>query len=374
MSKGKSGGSERRVKSPNWTAGSMVTQPVAQSIAPPQDEKRPYLTILVGGVPGRMFRLEAGRTTVGRGDDCSVRLQDPSLSRHHCEIQVLPSGAVTVSDRNSTNGSWVNGEPLRARDLRDGDKLQLGPDVVMRFNNKDSLDESFQKSQFEAMTRDGLTGCFNRRYFDTEVRREVDMALSIGLPMSVAMVDLDHFKNVNDTYGHGAGDKVLQDVASILLRALRAYDIVARYGGEEFALVMRGIDMNIASRCMERVRSSIEKHVCVVNEHRIRLTISAGIASLSETNVDDVASLLSAADLRMYAAKRGGRNRVVGGEVDLASVRHALSGPHEAHSPRNMKDTIPRGSLRLKDLDELAAERETRRKTLPSHVRRSPVR
>lgn len=362
---------DRRSARNAWRGGDMVTQPAMRSDRSTDPTmRRPYLTVVRGAVPGQLFKIPGGKATIGRGNECGIQLAGSSLSREHVEIRRVGS-TVTISDLKSTNGSWVNSEPLAQRVLRDGDKIQLGPSLVLRFNLKDVVDEAFQRSQFEAMTRDSLTGCYNRMFFDSELAREVLMARSTGLPVSIAMLDLDYFKAVNDTFGHGAGDQVLQDVAGILRGALRSYDVVARYGGEEFGIIMRGAERAIARRCMERVRTDVEKHVCVVGTNNITLTMSIGVACSDECPGTDESMLMAAADMRMYVAKRDGRNRVIGAEVSFDTVvdTEEFTAASEPMQRREMVATLPRGRVRLKPLSELTERERASRVTLPGKRR-----
>ena len=276
-----SNGNERRRHTNRWLGSDIVTRPhrqLAASVAG-DAEKRPCLTVLRGAMPGRLFELPQGKFLLGRGNDCGVQVDDPSVSRHHLLLE-RRGAVVTERDNRSTNGTRCNGEPLTEAVLSDGDKLEVGPDLVLRFNLKDRVDEAFQRSQFEALTSDALTGCHNRRFFDSELAREVIMARSTGLPMTVAMIDLDRFKAVNDTWGHGVGDGLLRDVGRIIRATLRSYDIVARYGGEEFAIVMRATDLKTARACIERVRHQISAQPFVLGRTPLRLTVSRPSAGL----------------------------------------------------------------------------------------------
>lgn len=272
----------------------------------------PYITLLVGALPGRMYRFREPVTTLGRSMDCDVSFSDLGVSRVHARLERIADDGVELVDLESTNGSFVNGEEARRRVLNDGDKIQLGPTVVLRFNLQDAVDEAFQRSQFEAMTRDGLTGCFNRLYFDEELRRELSFARRGGAPLSVAMLDLDHFKKINDTWGHQAGDQVLVEVARKLRIMLREYDMLARVGGEEFALLMRATDIDVAKAVTERLRLGIEQLRIPINDGRdISVTGSLGVASVSEFPNAGPDEIIRTADMRLYEAKRRGRNRVV---------------------------------------------------------------
>ncbi|MBX3234068.1 MAG: GGDEF domain-containing response regulator [Labilithrix sp.] len=161
-------------------------------------------------------------------------------------------------------------------------------------------------------TTDGLTGLMNRRAFVANLRREMDRAMRTGTATSVLLLDLDHFKAINDTHGHGAGDAVLVAVAQTLQRVSRTYDLVGRWGGEEFVIALPGTDEERALIVAERMRDAIEKLV-VTNARGTPMPLSAsiGAAELSPGPVgESLDSLVDRADRAMYSAKVGGRNRV----------------------------------------------------------------
>jgi diguanylate cyclase (GGDEF)-like protein len=164
---------------------------------------------------------------------------------------------------------------------------------------------------YESSTRDALTGAHNRVHFDERLRTELAYAVRHGTALSLALFDIDHFKRVNDTHGHLAGDQVLRHVARIAARQLRAEDMFARYGGEEFAVILRGIDLSGCVRVAERLRSTIEVLPTGFEKRVIPVTISVGCAMFDDAPERRGESLVARADSRLYAAKRTGRNRVV---------------------------------------------------------------
>ncbi|MFZ3320816.1 MAG: diguanylate cyclase [Usitatibacter sp.] len=159
---------------------------------------------------------------------------------------------------------------------------------------------------------DALTGCFNRRHLDARLSEETLRCHRSGYPLAVLMADIDHFKNVNDSQGHAAGDSVLRGVADVFKDAMRRrLDWVARFGGEEFVIVLPDTDIGRAVAIAERLRQAIETTRLSHGGHEIRVTASFGVAECLDS--DDAASLLARADSMLYRAKQAGRNRVVWG-------------------------------------------------------------
>ncbi len=158
---------------------------------------------------------------------------------------------------------------------------------------------------------DTLTGLVNRRYFEERITAEAKKAFLNGSALSIIMVDIDHFKRVNDTFGHAAGDKVLREVGSLLKSSVRRQDdMVARYGGEEFVLVLPGVTLEPASTIAERIRRSFQDTPIDIGETQLHLTISLGISNFPIHRVKSKEELVKMADLALYEAKRRGRNRV----------------------------------------------------------------
>uniref|UniRef100_UPI0026127771 GGDEF domain-containing protein n=1 Tax=uncultured Gimesia sp. TaxID=1678688 RepID=UPI0026127771 len=165
--------------------------------------------------------------------------------------------------------------------------------------------------------QDGLTGLVNRRSFDEIIEDEFNKAQNMQMACSLILIDLDHFKSVNDTYGHQAGDEVLRRVAGILkerIKEIRSSDsvIAARYGGEELAVLLPDIGLSGTERVAEVIRHSIETSIIKFNETKIPVTASLGISTYSPHAMENVEALVAAADNALYQAKAEGRNRVCG--------------------------------------------------------------
>ncbi len=273
--------------------------------------KRPSVVVIAGENVGAMFPLAHG-AVIGRNSDAGVRLASDEVSRRHAHI-IESGGRWLVQDLGSRNGTWINGERTsRASPLADGDKIELGGGIVLRFALFDELDESYQLLMYESSLRDGLTRAFNRKYFDERLDQEFAYVLRHDSELALLMVDVDHFKTINDTYGHLAGDAVLTQLSEHMLRIIRAEDVFARYGGEEFGVLARGIHHETGKAFGERIRSAIERQVFTQGDHQMKVTVSVGVAAMPNPEVGQPSQLIEAADRALYCAKAAGRNRVEG--------------------------------------------------------------
>jgi two-component system cell cycle response regulator len=270
---------------------------------------RAYLIVMTGANVGEMHHLDAGETVVGRGTAANIRLGDDGISRRHAKLIVEGNG-VRIEDLGSANGTLVNGNLVKEAPLRDGDKIQLGSSTILKFTYHDKLEENFQRQMYDAALRDDLTKAFNKKHFLDRLEQEVAFVKRHAAPLSLVMFDVDHFKNVNDTYGHVAGDFVLSKLAQVTNTAVRTEDLFGRYGGEEFAILCRNIPLFSAGSLAERLRATVEMTDFVFEAREIPVTISLGVAAMPEVQVENAVDLISAADEALYAAKRSGRNRV----------------------------------------------------------------
>jgi two-component system, cell cycle response regulator len=272
---------------------------------------RPYLIVIGGGSVGEMFPLRPEGAIIGRAREATIRFEDNGMSRKHACVRCT-GPRVEVEDLGSANGTFVNGERVTGRRaLVEGDKISVGSNTVLKFTCNDELDEAFQRHMFDASFRDALTKAYNKKYLMERLDKELAFALRHGTALSLILVDVDHFKRVNDTFGHPAGDAVLVNLAATVLATLRKEDVFARYGGEEFAVISRGVDLAGAAGLAERLRELIALGHATHEGRDLAVTASFGVASCLECGVKTVAELIASADVALYAAKRGGRNRVI---------------------------------------------------------------
>ncbi len=277
-----------------------------------ESPRRGALTMLSGSRPGMVIPIKDEGTTVGRtGEVATVAIEDESLSRCHARF-FSARGRYFVEDLESTNGTFVDGRRIREPVmLEEGVRVQLGRSVLLRFTLQDETELAASRDLYEATVRDALTGVFNRHYLEERLRGELSYAKRHGTSLSVLFVDADHFKRVNDTWGHAAGDEVLRRLAATLVDALRSEDVVARIGGEEFVLVLRGIATAGVRTVAERVRAEIEALEIVYEGQRIPLTVSVGAATQNpEREFETAEELVAVADAALYRAKEAGRNSV----------------------------------------------------------------
>ncbi|WP_197475542.1 GGDEF domain-containing protein, partial [Oleiphilus sp. HI0043] len=182
------------------------------------------------------------------------------------------------------------------------------------------------QAALQSALRDELTGCGNKRALDASLHREAELATRHNTPLSVLMLDIDHFKHVNDTYGHLAGDSVLRDLAATIKKCARGSDLCFRYGGEEFVLILDDTDANQALKIADRIRQSVEQHTYLYKGKIIPVTISAGTSTFIQSETLD--SLKERADKALYSAKLNGRNQAVSSELNDTLTTLPISHAH----------------------------------------------
>jgi two-component system, cell cycle response regulator len=264
--------------------------------------------VFVSGVAAGLRVALDGEVVLGRDRSCEVPLEADDVSRRHARI-VPDGGGHVLVDLGSTNGTFVNGVEVETARLAPGDRVALGSCAARYLRAGDEAERELA-SLAEVARRDALTGLANRRAFDEALLREVARARRSGAALAVVVLDVDHFKRVNDAHGHAAGDLVLAEVAARARAALRAGDLLARVGGEELAAVLPAADLAAAAEVAERIRSGLAAAPVVAGGAALAVTASLGCAALLPSDADG-AAVLARADARLYDAKRGGRNRVL---------------------------------------------------------------
>ena len=272
-----------------------------------------YLIVLSGRSIGRMFKLDVGDYLLGRAQHVDISLEDDGVSRKHARMSRSEDGSVHLEDLNSTNGTWVNGTQVNQRELVDGDRIQVGSVTILKFSYQDHFEEKFQQQLYESVTRDALTTAYNKRVFDEQLDKSVSHSRRHGEPLSLVVLDVDHFKEINDTRGHLCGDRVLADLGSTIGGTVRNEDLFCRVGGEEFAVIMRNCTADDALRMGERLRKLVETEQFEYSGEKISLTISLGVATFDRGRHETADDLFNEADRALYAAKHQGRNRVCAG-------------------------------------------------------------
>jgi len=254
---------------------------------------------------GHQYKLDPATViTVGRRGENTIMIDSNSISRCHARFEKRAEGWWVV-DNDSTNGTFVNDERVPGARLRCGDRVSLG-NTIFKFYC-DQCGRPIDETRYSITPIDGLTKAYNRRH----LLEQLDAALQRPeRPLALVMFDLDHFKRLNDSFGHLAGDQVLREIASLMQQHARPGDVVARYSGEEFAWMLPGTNLQEAAALAETIRAAVAAHVVTFEEHTISLTLSAGVAQADE-NTCVARDLIRRADERLYQAKCDGRNRVI---------------------------------------------------------------
>lgn len=284
-------------------------------------ERRPVLVFLRGELLAVPIPLERDEVILGRALEADVRVNDARASRLHARVSTEQDAATgftryRITDLGSTNGTLLNGQLITDAILQDGDKIVIG-EHMLRFDMLDEIDREFQRHIHRLPVHDELTGLLTSKSFFSELRREAARAEADSRPFCVLMMDLDHFKVVNDTYGHLVGNQTLEEVGAVIMRSLRAGDVAARFGGEEFAAFLLDAQYAQGIVAAERVRAGVEEYLFPVTRHSSadlgeqthRITISIGVAAFPEDARDPI-ELVELAETALYRAKREGRNRV----------------------------------------------------------------
>ena len=271
------------------------------------------LTVIQGREIGRDYRLRRGEHTIGRDSNCDIPISEETASRRHASIRLKyakdgrPS-EYRLIDTGSTNKTYVNNREVQSVLLEDGDKIRIGS-TILKFELLDAEDIKYHKKIQKKIKYDALTGLLTKESLYLALRHELQRCRQFGVPLSVLMMDLDHFKKVNDTHGHQAGSHVLKEIGALISKNLRGTDVSARYGGEEFVSYLSERSKNEARSAADHLREAIEKAAIVFGDATIAITISIGVAQFPDDG-GTIDELVARADEALYVAKNTGRNRV----------------------------------------------------------------
>lgn len=255
---------------------------------------------------GQPLELCDSPMIVGR-EGCSLLLSDDSVSRRHAMIE-WNQGKHIVTDLRSTNGTYVNENRISEQVLEVGDRVRFGQQIF-KYLTPQCIESQYHEVVYKIMTTDGLTQAYNKRYFLESLDREIELCRRSQEPLSVMLLDLDHFKSINDTYGHLAGDAVLSEFARRAKSVIRSGEVFARYGGEEFGMVCSRTTASAAMIAAERIRSVIAESPVVFDEQVIPVTVSIGVVCTDHSAARNIHDFLAEADHWLYVAKNNGRNQ-----------------------------------------------------------------
>lgn len=256
---------------------------------------------------GKRYVVKTDPLVIGRGDACDVRIKDNSVSRRHATVVPEDDGYYLV-DLESTNGTYLNNNAVQRSRLGDGDYLKVG-NCIYRFLMGGNVEAEYHEEIYRLTIIDALTETHNKRYLLEFLDREFARAVRYERPLALVLFDIDHFKRINDSLSHLAGDTVLRQLARCVKGGIRREELFARYGGEEFALVLPESEATAAATAAERVRANVEAEAFEFDGQQIPVTVSVGVAVFAP-DVDGPTELIRRADDALYRAKREGRNRV----------------------------------------------------------------
>ncbi|MCP4676147.1 MAG: GGDEF domain-containing protein [Deltaproteobacteria bacterium] len=258
---------------------------------------------------GRKYELAGKVGNIGRDPSNHIVVDSDSVSRRHARL-TIETGRRLATDLQSTNGTYVNNEPILSHFLENGDQIKIG-DTIFKYLVGSDVESSYHEEIYQMTIKDGLTEVYNKRYFLEGLDREMSRAQRHDRELSILLFDIDHFKNVNDTYGHLAGDYVLQALARLVSTRARREEVFARYGGEEFVILLPETSKEGAIELAEQLRKRVASHTFIFEGEEIPITVSVGVATMSG-DATTATEFIKGADMAMYKAKSDGRNCVRG--------------------------------------------------------------
>lgn len=258
----------------------------------------------------RLLEIESDQIVLGRDETCDVIVDEHTASRRHAKI-VRKGEHWMVVDLGSTNGTFVNEKKVQILKLSSGDCVRVGR-WTYKFFNEDNIEANYHESVYQMMTQDPLTGAWNRRYLIDMMDREISRQQRSSQPISLVMIDFDHFKEINDTHGHLVGDEVLAEFGRRVFTCIRDVDVFARFGGDEFAVMLVNSEDMGARTVADRILHAVTNVPFTTTVGDLNCSVSCGFAECTVNNSLDRDEFFDLADKKLYEAKNGGGGQVVG--------------------------------------------------------------
>lgn len=271
----------------------------------------PCVVVLTGRAIGRVFPIR-GELVIGRSAEADIVLDDDGVSRTHAAL-TTDGDQVFIADLGSTNGTFIGRERVgvEPRPLSEGERLKIGLATLLQYGRKDAVEQRFLSELYHNATRDALTGWHNRRWLLEGLDQEIAWHRRHARPLTLMMLDIDHFKQINDTHGHPAGDAVLTTICARLRAACRAEDICARYGGDELVVTLRDTSAAAGHAVAERLRRAVHDSPIAWCGRQLAVSVSVGVVTRAGDALTARDILIGDADAYLYLAKESGRNRTV---------------------------------------------------------------
>ena len=260
-----------------------------------------------GSLLGMTYAIRDEVIAIGRTATLDIPIDDENVSRRHAEI-TFDGSSVKIKDLDSTNGTFVNSQRITDTILHDGDLILIGR-VLFKFIRSSSIENRFFDQMYALATTDFLTGIFNRQHIISRLESEFARSRRYNRPLSILLYDIDHFKHVNDSFGHLAGDQLLMESSRLIGKSVRSQDYYGRFGGDEFMIICPETDLNNTVLLAQRLVQVLAKWSYSYQSRKLDFNISIGLAALSD-EMRSAVDLIAKADTLMYRSKQRGRNHI----------------------------------------------------------------
>ena len=272
-----------------------------------EDQQQPLLVVMHGSLLGMTYAIRDEVIAIGRTATLDIPIDDENVSRRHAEI-TFDGSSVKIKDLDSTNGTFVNSQRITDTILHDGDLILIGR-VLFKFIRSSSIENRFFDQMYALATTDFLTGIFNRQHIISRLENEFARSRRYNRPLSILLYDIDHFKHVNDSFGHLAGDQLLMESSRLIGKSVRSQDYYGRFGGDEFMIICPETDLNNTVLLAQRLAQVLAKWSYSYQSRKLDFNISIGLAALSD-EMRSAVDLIAKADTLMYRSKQRGRNHI----------------------------------------------------------------